>query len=93
MTDRDASAAWKRPPRPMRFRQLLSAPLLAALQNLERKRAGLEVEWINIADARASTDLGLAKRTQSGWVITEAGASALARLTAVPPRSPPDVGR
>ena len=41
----------------------LSAPLLAALDNLGRKKAGQEVDWINIADARALTDLGLAERT------------------------------
>ena len=39
----------------------LSAQLLAALENLGRKKAGEDVDWINIADARALTDLGLAE--------------------------------
>jgi hypothetical protein len=55
----------------------LSAALLAALQNLGRKKAGLDVDWINIADARALTDLGLAERTAAGWIITPAGSVAL----------------
>jgi hypothetical protein len=44
-----------------------------ALENLARKRAGQDVDWISIADARALTDLGLAERTRAGWVITDAG--------------------
>ena len=68
----------------------LSAPLLAALDNLGRKKAGQEVDWINIADARALTDLGLAERTGAGWIITAAGAAALdahdaGRATPSPP--------
>jgi hypothetical protein len=71
----------------------LTPQLQVALQNLGRKKAGLEVDWINIADARALTDLGLAERTQSGWVITAAGAGALEALGAVSTKSPPDRGR
>jgi hypothetical protein len=51
----------------------LSAPLRAALENLHRKKNGLAVDWINIADARALTELGLAVRSHQGWSITEAG--------------------
>jgi hypothetical protein len=56
----------------------LTAGQLAALKNLARKKAGEDVDWINISDARALTDQGLAERTGGGWVITPAGASALA---------------
>ena len=55
----------------------LSPRHLAALQNLASKQAGAEVDWINIADARALTELGLADRSQEGWRITAAGLSAL----------------
>jgi hypothetical protein len=55
----------------------LSPRLVAALQNLADKKAGKVVDWINIADARALTDLGLAERSHEGWHITAAGASAL----------------
>jgi hypothetical protein len=49
-----------------------------ALKNLARKKAGEDVDWINISDARALTELGLAERTGGGWVITPAGTAALA---------------
>lgn len=49
----------------------------AALRNLARKKAGHEVDWITIADARALTALGLAIRDRAGWVITPAGEAAL----------------
>jgi hypothetical protein len=71
----------------------LSAPLLAALRNLGRKKAGAAVDWINIADARALTDLGLAERTPGGWVITAAGSAALSALDPAPPQSAPDPRR
>lgn len=51
---------------------------LTALRNLARKMAGETVDWINISDARALTDQGLAERVSSGWVITPAGKTALA---------------
>lgn len=56
----------------------LSPGQLVALKNLARKKAGEAVDWINIADARVLTDLGLAERTGGGWVITQDGAAALA---------------
>ena len=48
-----------------------------ALENLSRKQAGEEVDWISIADARSLTDLGLAERNRAGWMITAAGVAAL----------------
>lgn len=56
----------------------LSDGQLTALRNLSRKKAGEEVNWISIADARSLTDLGLAERNQEGWVITAAGEAELA---------------
>ncbi|MBC7669452.1 MAG: hypothetical protein H7236_13620 [Gemmatimonadaceae bacterium] len=56
----------------------LSSGQFTALANLSRKKAGEHVDWINIADARALTELGLAERTGAGWVITPAGIQALA---------------
>lgn len=55
----------------------LSEGQLVALRNLARKKAGELVDWINIADARALTDLGLAQRSQEGWDITPEGEAAL----------------
>ena len=55
----------------------LSPGQATALKNLSRKKAGKHVDWINIADARALTELGLAERTGAGWVITPAGVQAL----------------
>jgi len=69
----------------------LSDSLLAALENLGRKKAGQDVDWINIADARALTDLGLAERARGGWIITPAGASVLDARGADP--NPPDPHR
>jgi hypothetical protein len=54
----------------------LSASLRAALENLHRKESGEAVDWINIADARALTELGFARRNHQGWTITEAGQEA-----------------
>jgi hypothetical protein len=72
----------------------LSARLIAALEILADKKAGKEVGWINIADARALTDLGLAERSREGWDITTAGVSALAARSAGDAnQSPPDPGR
>jgi hypothetical protein len=51
----------------------LSEPLRTALENLHKKKSGLVVEWINIADARELTELGLATRSHQGWTITDAG--------------------
>jgi len=48
-----------------------------ALSNLQRKKAGQDVDWINISDARALTELGFAERTGGGWVITAAGTAVI----------------
>ena len=51
----------------------ISDQQLAALHNLADKQAGQDVDWINIADARALTELGLARRNRGGWEITPEG--------------------
>jgi hypothetical protein len=56
----------------------LSEGQLTALRNLSLKRAGKPVDFINIADARALTDLGLAVRSREGWEITSEGEALLA---------------
>jgi hypothetical protein len=53
---------------------------LHALRNLARKRDGQDVPFINIAHARALTELGLAERSREGWDITAEGAAVLAGL-------------
>jgi hypothetical protein len=58
----------------------LSPGQLNALRNLAEKSAGNATAFINIADARALTDLGFATRSRQGWDITAAGAAYLARL-------------
>ncbi|RAK59028.1 hypothetical protein DJ021_04020 [Phenylobacterium hankyongense] len=63
---------------------------LEALQNLAHKKAGDPVPFINIADARRLTELGLAQRSHEGWDITPAGAARLARLSG---SGPTDMGR
>ncbi|KRA61384.1 hypothetical protein ASD89_05130 [Caulobacter sp. Root656] len=60
----------------------LSPGQLVALKNLARKKAGEAVDWINIADARVLTDLGLAERNGGGWAITTDGVAALANHNA-----------
>jgi hypothetical protein len=60
----------------------LSPGQIAALRNLARKQAHLDVDWISIADARSLTDLGLAERSREGWNITEAGVAVLAEMDA-----------
>ncbi len=55
----------------------LSEGQLTALRNLALKRAGKPVDFINIADARALTALGLAVRSREGWEITAEGEAAL----------------
>ena len=56
----------------------LTKSQLEALRNLARKKAGEEVGFVNIADARALTDLGLAQRSREGWDITPEGSALLA---------------
>ena len=55
----------------------LSDGQLSALRDLQTKKGGTEVDWINIADARVLTELGLAERNREGWIITVAGEAAL----------------
>ena len=59
----------------------LSDSQMTALRNLADKQAGKDVDWINIADARVLTGLGLARRNREGWEITPEGL-ALVRATA-----------
>jgi hypothetical protein len=65
----------------------LSPKELEALRNLAKKQAGEDVDWINIADARALTELGLARRTRAGWEITSEG---LALVQSSPAAESPD---
>jgi hypothetical protein len=62
------------------FPRELSPGQLVALRNLARKQAGEAVDWINIADARALTELGFADRNSEGWRITAAGTLALTNI-------------
>jgi hypothetical protein len=71
----------------------LSDSELAALHNLADKQAGADVDWINIADARALTELGLARRNRGGWEITPEGLALVKGQAGGPtlvPRSDPD---
>jgi anti-sigma factor RsiW len=61
----------------------LSDDRLEALRNLSQKKAGLIVGWIDIAEARALTELGFAERASSGWLITAEGEAALAQAAPV----------
>jgi len=56
---------------------MISDKEMAALHNLADKQAGKDVDWINIADARALTELGLARRNRGGWEITPQGLALL----------------
>jgi len=67
---------------------MLSKSLIVALRNLAGKRDGQAVPWTNIADARNLTDLGLARRTPSGWSISTAGEAALESLPSPSPVIP-----
>ena len=55
----------------------LSDDQLTALRNLGRKNAGEAVDFINIAQARTLTEMGLAHRESSGWRISESGLALL----------------
>lgn len=57
---------------------------MTALLNLADKQAGKDVDWINIADARALTDLGLARRNRGGWDITAEGLALIKAQTGGP---------
>ena len=65
----------------------ISPQELRALHNLADKQAGEDVNWINIADARALTELGLARRTREGWEITAEGL-AVVKGGPMPPQGP-----
>jgi hypothetical protein len=60
----------------------LSEGELQALRNLAEKRGGGDTAFLNIADARQLTELGLAIRSRQGWEITEAGVGYLNRIDA-----------
>lgn len=62
----------------------ISEKEMAALQNLADKQGGKDVDWINIADARALTEQGLARRTGGGWEITPLGVATLKRQVGGP---------
>jgi hypothetical protein len=55
---------------------------LGTLQNLARKKTGAMVGWVDIAEARGLTELGLAARNRSGWEITPEGEAVLERQSA-----------
>jgi hypothetical protein len=57
---------------------------LRTLALLAEKGAGGAVPFVNIAAARALSDLGLASRSAEGWDITPKGSAELA-LRAGPP--------
>jgi hypothetical protein len=56
----------------------LTPAQLEALRHLARKKAGEPVGFVNIAVARALTELGLAQRSREGWDITPEGSALLA---------------
>ncbi len=62
----------------------LTSGQLHALHNLAQKQAGQVVPFLNIADARVLTELGLATRSREGWDITPEGGALLARLAPPP---------
>lgn len=71
----------------------ISDKQLRALHNLADKQAGEDVDWISIADARALTELGLARRNREGWEITVEGLALLKAQGAAPaPRHDPPPG-
>lgn len=62
----------------------LTSGQLHALHNLARKQTGQDVPFVNIADARVLTELGLAARSREGWDITSEGQALLASLNDPP---------
>lgn len=61
---------------------MLTAAEMTALRNLAEKRIGSLTSFVNIADARRLTELGLAQRSRQGWDITAEGVAHLASLDA-----------
>ncbi len=70
----------------------ISPTELLALRNLAEKQAGQAVAFINIADARALTELGLAKRAMGGWEITQEGVALINAQAADAAPTPADGG-
>jgi hypothetical protein len=62
----------------------LTSAELHALKNLALKQGGDSVPFINIADARRLTELGLAARSREGWSITAEGSAWLAHASEGP---------
>jgi hypothetical protein len=56
----------------------LSGGELSALRALNAKTSGSQIPFVNIRDARALTELGLAVRSREGWDITAEGSARLA---------------
>ncbi|MEO8113629.1 MAG: hypothetical protein ABI655_04545 [Phenylobacterium sp.] len=54
------------------------------LGDLDRKRNGEAVGFMNIADSRRLEELDLAIRSREGWDITDAGVEALRTRAAAP---------
>jgi hypothetical protein len=69
---------------PGRAMRELSEVQLRTLGQLARKKAGDAVAFVNIAAARALSEMGLASRSHEGWDITAEGSAELA-LRAGPP--------
>jgi len=67
----------------------LSDDQLIALHKLADKQAGATIGWINIGDASALTDMGLARRNRAGWEITRDGESYIQNLTQADGARPP----
>jgi hypothetical protein len=67
----------------------LTSGQLDVLRDLARKKAGEAVRFVNIADARALTDLGLAQRSREGWDITPEGSAWLADRPETPANTDP----
>ena len=65
---------------------------LHALQRLAEKKAGATVPFINIAAARALSELGFAARSQEGWDITPEGSAVLAQRAPPPASADPTSG-
>ena len=57
---------------------------LETLQHMADKKAGGVAPFMNIRNARALTELGLAERSREGWDITPAGLATLARRAGPP---------
>ena len=70
---------------------MLTVSEAAALRTLADKKSGTLTAFVNIADARRLTELGLAERSRQGWTITADGAACLATLDPRPAAEPQDL--